>query len=466
MVPFAGPAECIAVSEKKRVAIVGGGPAGLAAALRLRDEGAEVELFEARSRLGGRAASFFDPQAGHWIDQGQHVSMGCCTEMNEFLHRTGALDLFKPFRTLHFLRPDARRYDFQATPYLPAPLHLLPALARWNWFTTGERWKIALAMGRLVRLDKATCAGRTVGDWLSEQGQSTQTIDRFWAPVIISALSETADRASLAAAKKVFCDGFLASRAAYEVWIPQVPLQEIFDRHVGDYLKRQGVTIHRGTPVAQLDGDFQAVRQLRLHDGSTRTFDAAIVAVPWNRIDRLLTPAIRQTVGLDHSLKKIEGIPIVAAHFWFDRSPTDLPHAVLVDQTGDWFFRPPFEKRNPAAKEKSQNNATSGYYCQVVTSAARGACEESSTDFLDRVEGELRQTFPTLSDARQLRRRMTKHRRAVFSVRPESEAIRPGAATEIPNLALAGDWTDTGWPATMEGAVRSGQKAATVLLKK
>jgi squalene-associated FAD-dependent desaturase len=462
-----------------RVAVIGGGLAGLAAAAALSRRGLDVELLEAQGHLGGRAGSFRDPHSGRWIDLCQHVAMGCCTNLADFCRRTGIADCFTRHRRLHFFGPDGRRCEFAASRLLPAPLHLVPGLLRLRFLSLGERLGILRTMGRLARLPAAAPADEvTVGQWLRQQGQSDRTVDQFWSVVLASALSETPDRASLDAARKVFVDGFLASRGAHEVLVPRVPLAEIYDRRLRAWMDVQGVAVRLGARVRQIDGDARGVREVVLADGSRRPCDACVVAVPWRRIRGLLAPAILVAIPSLENVEQIEPAAITAVHLWFDRAITRLPHAVLVGRLSQWLFnhgqaedsrpgrtsRLPRSVPSPPAPLPQAGEGSSGHYYQVVISAAHALAGRNREEIAGQVVAELKAVFPAAQDARVLQRRVVTNPAAVFSVRPGVEALRPAQATAVPNLALAGDWTATGWPATMESAVRSGYLAAEAIL--
>ncbi|MBN2295180.1 MAG: FAD-dependent oxidoreductase [Pirellulales bacterium] len=428
-----------------RVAIVGGGLAGLAAAAYMQSRGYGVEIFESRRALGGRAGSFRDMQTGQTIDRCRHVAMGCCSRLIDFCSRVGISDLFDRHKVLHFFAPgkDPNRYDFLATERLPPPYHLCPAMMRLGYLSVVERGKILLTLRRLL---KTSARDETIGQWLRRQGQSERAIERFWGVVLESALSEKLYRASLAAARKVFVDGFMRTRDGYELLIPRKPLAELFDRRVGDYLRQKGVTLHRGTRVVQIDGEKNRAVSLNISSGERKHYDAFIVAVPWYAVRKLFSPSLLAALPeLEHA-EKIPAAPITALHLWYDRSITDLPHAVLVGRLSQWFF--------------NQGNG----YSQVVVSASHDLVARNRKHICRQITAELQEVFPAARDTRLIHWRLVTEPRAVFSLQPGVEKLRPQQKTPLHNLALAGDWTDTSWPATMEGAVRSGYAAAEVIV--
>lgn len=446
------------MSDEQPVAIVGGGLAGMAAALFLREHGVPVELFEARRALGGRAASFRDPATGELVDFCQHVSMGCCTHLADFCRRAGVESLFRRYRTLHFIGPDNRRYDLAASKVLPAPLHLLPALLRLRYFSWGERARLLRALWRLSRVQSGTDeAETTMRDWLRRAGQSPAVVDQFWALVLVSALGETLDRVTVAAARKVFVDGFMRTRDGYQILVPQAPLGALYGRRVAARLRELGATLHLNAPVERVLGDERGATGLRLGDGAERMFDKVILAAPWRRVFQLLPDAMRSRLPELAGFGAFESSPITGVHLWFDRAITPLPHAVLVGREGDWLFA---AGQGPVPRRED----VEGYYYQVVISASRHLIGQPRDALVARLIGEIEAVFPDARGAELLHSQVVTEKHAVFSPLPGSDAARPRQETPIAGLFLAGDWTATGWPATMESAVRGGHLAARAVL--
>ncbi|MCO6459355.1 MAG: FAD-dependent oxidoreductase [Pirellulaceae bacterium] len=441
--------------DRPTVAVIGGGLAGLAAALKLGERGWAVELFEARRTLGGRAGAFRQPDNGQWIDHCQHVGMDCCTNWLDFCRRLHIGDGFRRDKVLHFFGPDGRPYRLRAAGWLPAPLHLGPSLLAWGFLPWRDRWSIAGALLRLARYrSNPAVAEPTIGQWLRQQRQSEIARRRFWSVVLVSALGETLDRASLSAARKVFVDGFLASRSAFQLLIPREPLGELYGERLLAGLGRWPVRVHCERPVRGLHGEAAGVRCIELADGTRREYDACVLAVPWRRVAGLLCDSLRAAVPAVERLEAIDSSPITAVHLWLDRPIMHLPHAVLVDRLSQWVFR-----HGPDLPPDAE------HYYQVVISASRELAGRPREDVLREVLDDLAAVWPAARLAGVTRWRMVTQQEAVFSVRPDLDRIRPPQTTPVPNLALAGDWTRTGWPATMEGAVRSGYLAAEVLLR-
>ena len=432
---------------RPHVVVIGGGLAGLAAASALSSTDVNVTILEARRRVGGRAASFEDPVAGGLVDACQHVAMGCCTNFLDLCQQAGFSTALRQDRTLWFIGPDGDRAACTPSRLLPAPLHLAPLLLGMRHFSLREKLSLALGMLRLARYREPTGAtagseaGSTARTWLESVGQPDRVIKLFWQPVLESALGESIDLVSTAAARKVAVDAFLAHRQAADMFVPTESLGRLFGERLVTWLKGRGISIEAGRNVTSIERSPDGRAAAVVHGDGRIACDAAIVAVPWRQAARVVPDLVPAAAD------RLAGSPITAVHLWFDRDCIDLPHAVLVGRVSQWVFRPdPAEGRQPG-------------YCQVVISASRGLSADRD-GLLATVVAELRETFPAARDAVLLDARVVTDPTAVLSVRPGVDAVRPAAVTAVPNLFLAGDWTATGWPSTMEGAVRSGRLAA------
>jgi squalene-associated FAD-dependent desaturase len=444
-----------AAGDAPTVAVIGGGLAGLAAAVALGSAGCRVELFEARRSLGGRAASFRDPLTGELVDHCQHVGMGCCTNLADFCKRTGISKFIGRDRVVNFIGPDRRRYQLRAARFLPAPLHLVPSFLQLRYLSLRDRLGIARALWKLMRSRLVDCQRQpTVGRWLTQQGQSTAAIEQFWAVILTSALGEELDHASLTAARKVLVDGFLAARDAYVLEIPQAPLGTLYGERLTNWFAEHGVTLHLNTPIRQVTADPRPV--VIRADGTQNRPDFVVIAVPWSKLADLLDPAIAARWTWLEELGRIEASPITGVHLWFDRPITDLLHAVLVGRLSQWIFSRGW--REAAGLE-------GGHYYQVVISASRQLAGRDRKDIVAEVCAELADVWPAAAAAKLLHARVVTEPGAVFSARPGLERLRPAQQTATPGVLVAGDWTATTWPATMESAVRSGYLAAEAILR-
>jgi squalene-associated FAD-dependent desaturase len=437
------------------VAVVGGGLAGLAAAVALTSAGCRVELFEARRALGGRAASFRDPTTGEVVDQCQHVSMGCCTNLADFCRRTGIAELFGRDPVVNFIGPDSRHYRLRASRWLPAPLHLAPSFWRLKYLAPCDRVSIARAMWKLMRYRAADHDGQpTVGQWLASAGQSDSAVELFWGVILTSALGEEPHRASVAAARKVLVDGFLAARDAYVLEVPKVPLATLYDERLMSWCASYGVDVRLQAPVRRIAGCEQI--EITRADGTQSRADFVVAAVPWSRLADILAPEIAERLTWLDRVSRIEPAPITSVHLWFDRPIMPLEHAALVGRLGQWIFNRGW---------RDEVDRAGGHYYQVVISASHALAGRDREAVAIEVRNELASIWPEARRATLLRSRVVTEHGAVFSPRPGLDAVRPSQTTPWPGLVVAGDWTATHWPATMEGAVRSGYLAAESVME-
>lgn len=471
--------------RNRTVVIVGGGLAGLAAASALARRGFAVQLLESRPRLGGRASSFVDQATGEVIDNCQHVSMRCCTNFAQFSRELGFDDCFEIARELNFVGPRrstgrageqgraasegrSRMARFSAV-RLPAPAHLALALLRQTWLSFGEKLRIGLAMRKLARCRIER--DEPFLDWLIRHKQSENARRCFWHVVLVSALSETLDRISLKQARKVFVDGFLTNRHGWEVAIPNVRLDVIYETRIRVALEKLGVDIRLKSGVDEVCFADGLVTSVKLRSGELRPADFVVVAVPQQSLPALI-PGLANAPSI-RAASQLETAPIASVHLWFDREVTPLKHAVFVDRLSHWVFNRTCgnvasDVRGVAGDDLKSEQAMrpdrGRWYYQIVISAARELASLSEAEVLDRVEAELKEVWPQAANAVRIHGRLITEHKAVFAPVPGIDDLRPSQKTDVPNLFLAGDWTQTGWPATMEGAVRSGYLAAEAVL--
>lgn len=408
--------------------VIGGGLAGLSAAAALGGAGYRVEVFESRPFLGGRATSFPLSPAGdasELIDNCQHILLRCCVNLLDFYARLGVQDSIRFYREFYFIEPGGRVSTLRRGA-LPAPLHFTESFMKMRFLGTAD--KIAIARGLLAlrreRTRRKDLDSITMLDWLLQKRQTPRAIERFWRQVLVSAVNEDVDRMAARHGFQVFWLGFLARADAYEMGVPAIPLSELYRaelwRGVGDISLRLRCPVERIDPEGITAG------------GQRHTADYYICALPFERLAGLGLPA----PAFEHS-------PITGIHLWFDRAVTDLPHATLLDRTIQWMF-----------------NKSAGRYLQLVVSASRDLASMSRADIIALAVGELGEFVPIARQAQLEKAHVIKELRATFSAAPGTEALRPAPQTSRPDLFLAGDWTRSGWPATMEGAVRSGYLAA------
>jgi squalene-associated FAD-dependent desaturase len=440
------------------VAIAGGGLAGLAAGCALAEAGFRVSLFERRSYLGGRASSYQHPGTGEIVDNCQHVLLGCCTNLLDFYRRAGTLDKIRWYEKLTFLEPGGRASVISSSA-LPAPLHTAPAFLRADCLSLSDKLSISRAMAALAPSTPGD-NGQTFLDWLKRHGQTAQAIERFWKTILVSALNEDLDQISVFYAAQVVRESFLKSAAAGRMGIPTVPLTELYST-AGDYVRARGGEIQLRAAVESFRAGASGVSVTA--NGQEHKFDYLVLAVPFNVLGRML-PDGPSAAPLAATLEKFSTSPITGIHLWFDRQISDLDHAVLLDRTIQWMFH---KSRLIAARSNEDQNSVKGggSYVELVVSCSRSLVEKSKVAIVEIATKEMQEFFPSAREAKLLKSTVIKEVHATYSPRPGIDEQRPKSETAWPRVFLAGDWTATGWPATMEGAVRSGYLSAEALAR-
>jgi len=290
-------------------------------------------------------------------------------------------------------------------------------------------------------------------DWLHKNGQTPAAIDRFWGVVLTSALNESTERIGLKYARKVFVDGFMGHRRGFEVELPTVPLGRLYGEELESWMREHHVEVRLNAGVKSIDVENSRVRALMLRSGEEFSVDWIISAAPFDRLLDMLHPDTVAALPYFANLKRLEVSPITSVHLWYDRAVTELPHVVLIDCVGQWIF--------------NRGETTPGeHYLQVVVSAARQFRGLGHEEVQRRIVAEIGALFPVVQAASLLRARVVTEHAATFSAVPSVDQWRPAQASPLENLLVAGDWTATGWPATMEGAVRSGYLAAQLLVER
>lgn len=436
------------------IMIVGGGLAGMAAAAALAPLGYRTTLLESRPRLGGRASSFVDQTTGTTIDNCQHVNLGCCTNFQHFCRVTRIADGLQTEPSITFIGPNNRPHTLAAS-FLPAPLHLAFSFARLSYLTWYDKWRLAWGLKALAhrRMAKST---ELMSAWLKRHHQTPQAISRVWQVVLVSALSESLDRITVHDARKVFVDAFLANRHGWELQIPTEPLDVLYTQRVGTWLREQGVDVRLSAGVSRLLVESQRATGVELRDGTRLTADDVILAVPSFGLKSLLPEGLSEHPQIT-DLSQLEWAPISSVHLWFDRCITPLPHATFVDRLSQWIFH---------RGATPQPDGTQAEYYQVVISASRQLAGRDQASIIGEVVGELAAVWPATATARLVNSRVVTEHKACLSMLPGNIAHRPGQQSPIENVAFAGDWTATGWPSTMEGAVRSGYLAAQTVAQR
>lgn len=407
----------------------------MAAAVALHEAGFEVEIFEARRLPGGRAGSIRAAGAGEWVDAGQHILLGCCRNLLDFCRRLGVEHLIRFHDEFVFIEPGGRRSVLPAT---GSGARRLAGFLRLPFLGPRDKLAVLRAMAgvrrRLAREDDLDAI--SMQDWLAARRQTPLARARFWRPILVSALNEEPERASAWHGLRVLWLVFLAERTGARLGVPTVPLVDLY--HEQHWRAFDRIRLRLGARVERLRvaGDHVAGIEAC---GQDYKADVYVLATPADR-----AAALAPQLGIP----PFETAPIAAVHLWFNRPVMDLPQAALLDRTIQWAF-----------------NGREGRYVQVVVSAARRLAALPSEALTGVAVRELAEFFPPVRGARLERALVVKQMHATFAPLPGLRRRRPGAATRLPNLFLAGDWTDTGWPATMEGAVRSGYLAAEAVTR-
>jgi squalene-associated FAD-dependent desaturase len=454
------------------VAVVGGGLAGLSTACALSQSGYRVHLIERRPYVGGRASSYEHPGTGEVIDNCQHVLLGCCTNLIAFYKQLGVADRIRWFDRITFIEPGGRQ-SLLRPGSLPSPMHNAVAFLQSSALSLSDKAAISRGMMSFLRGIPAD-GSEDFASWLTRHGQTRRAIDRFWNPVLVSALNEDLNLVSAHYAAMVFRTSFMQSEQAGWMGVPTIPLSELYS-HAVRFIEAHGGQVTLRNAVDNFAYDERTRRWQIGFGGGNVEADAAVLAVPFESMQKLLpllpAQANDASPSLARKLEHFQHSPITGIHLWFDREITDLDHAVLLDTTIQWMYNKtrlqPGRRRIPLNPAEGLNGAPSdeGSYLELVVSASKALVPMSRQEIIDLAVRELAEFFPMVRQAKLVKAAVVKEVRATFSVTPGLDAFRPGPVTAWPGIFLAGDWTATGWPSTMEGAVRSGNLAAEAVSK-
>jgi squalene-associated FAD-dependent desaturase len=437
------------------VTVIGGGVSGLAAACALAERGYRVRLLERRPYVGGRASSYAHPGTGEVIDNCQHILLGCCTNLIDLYRRLGVETEIYWSDAITFIEPGGRRSVLQPSS-LPAPLHTSASFLGARCFSVSD--KVTIARGiRAFLLKTPPDSEENFAQWLRKHHQSERAIRRFWHPVLASALNEDPECISVRYAAKVFREAFLFSAEGGRMGIPRIPLSDLYGRAI-EYIEARGgeVLLRTSVEFVEPTGGQWMVRS---SEGRSFASDALILALSFEGLGRLI-PALPQNAAsedLAENLTKFSHSPITSIHLWFDREITDLTHAALLDTTIQWMYH--------KSKLQASHRDSKGSYVELVVSASKSLVAMQRQEIIYLAMRELALFLPLIREAALVKAAVTKEVRATYSIRPMLDRIRPTSESPWAGIYLAGDWTATGWPSTMESGVRSGYLAAEAVVR-
>ncbi|MYI99230.1 MAG: NAD(P)-binding protein [Gemmatimonadetes bacterium] len=470
-----------------QVIVIGGGLAGLAGAVAMADAGFQVELYERRPILGGRATSFIHPSSGERVDNCQHVLLGCCVNLLDFYTRLGVAEHIDFHEDIPFI-DESSRVSVIGPSALPPPLHLFPSFLRLKTMGILDKLSIVRTVAGMIRhvarlgrtgepavatapaaasasaTAPASAASRgtepspvSMADWLEAHGATNRAVEAFWKPFLISALNDELDDIDADYGVGTAVRAMLLNRSGYEVGLPAVPLGDLYAPCI-DYIEQRGgrVVFNRGvTGISVHDGK---VASISLQDGSSVEAEAYLSALPFDVLCKLLP----KSQASDPYFSMLDGLsvsPITAVHVWFDRPVTELGYAAVIGRRIQWIF-------NQSSRHAGTFSADNGgAYLGLVVSASDDWMKTPRQVIIDQAMEDLESLLPAVRQAKLLKAIVVKEGRATFAPRPGCDALRPGPTSPLSNFSIAGDWVQTGWPATMESAVRSGYQAAEVLLR-
>jgi squalene-associated FAD-dependent desaturase len=438
-------------NSERTVTVIGGGVAGMSAACALAEAGFRVQLIERRGYLGGRASSYLHPGMGEVIDNCQHVLFGCCTNLIGFYRRIGVADRIHWTSAMTMIEPGGRRSPLGPS-CLPAPLHGLPKLLSAHAFSLADKIALGRAFSALMR-PVPSDSQESLGEWLRRHKQTEGALNRFWRLVIASALNAEIDCISLPYAAKVIRELFMNSAEAGSMGMSTVPLSELYAGVPQFLAERSGRILFNTNVEGATWNEQRAQWTIKTRTGEIDS-DFMIVALSFEAMQKFLSqlPDVEGAAKLATQIEKHEHWPICSVHLWFDREITDLAHAVLLDREIHWLYN-----------QSKLQPGRGGHYVELVISATRSFAALKREEAIALALSELAEFFPIVKEAKLEKVALIKEVRATFGVPPGIDVARPSAESPWSNCFLAGDWTATGWPSTMESGARSGHLAAEAL---
>ena len=463
----------------KNVIVIGGGFAGLSAASALAEQGVRVTLLEGRQILGGRAYSFVDPQTGDSVDNGQHLFMGCYHETIKFLRRIESLGRlkFQSSLSVDFTGSDGRRAELRCWP-LPAPWNLMSGLLRLKTLSWADRWRLRHVHAALRRNTPVEELDRlTVDQWLTRCRQSERAKRHLWDLIAIACLNEESRVASAAPFVTVLKQAFFDGPSASSIALADVGLSDLYVRDAARFIQDAGGEVRAKSPVQRLIVRHGRVEGVLLRDGTRLEADAVVSAVPAWALLKIVPDLLVETEAYFQPLKQLSYSPILSIHLWLDQKITDALFTGLLDTHIQWLFNkskilntphPVLRTSLSPARGEGGGEGTGRHdqYVSLVISGAHDFMDWPDVRILGLALEELRRLFPKAKEAVLLRSLIIRESQATLSPRVGGEALRPGHESPIKNLWVAGDWTKTGLPATIESACVSGHRCADMIIQK
>jgi len=446
--------------EAKDVVVIGAGFAGLSAGVALAERGFRVAVLERKPALGGRAYSFEDPDTGDFVDNGQHVLMGCYTESLDFLRKIGSGDKLVFHRDLEIeMLAGPGRSATLRTARLPGPFHMSAALMRYRHLSVGERLSVVrggLKMLKMRRRERSALEKMTVADLMATLKQGDNARRAFWYPLSIATLNDEPELSSAALLAEVLKRAFFSKRSDSAFVYSRVGLSDLYCPGAREFIERTGGVVATRAIVESIEtGADGLAARVHLRDG--RQLGAAnfiSAAAPHHLLRMLPEGAVADPFFA--RLGELETSPIICVHVWFDREVTRSAFVGFIGTQTQWMFN----KRKIFERHGERHPG----YLSFVISGARKLIDRSNEEILDLVTGDLGAMIPAARNAKIVKAIVLKEKQATMAPAPRSYQLRPHAATPIPNLFLAGDWIQTGLPATIESAVISGRAAAAAVI--
>lgn len=435
--------------------VIGAGFAGLSAAVRLAQGGAQVLVVEERRRLGGRATAFADPHTGEIVDNGQHALFGCYRETFAFLRAIDAYAQVSLDERLDIEIVDRRASRSRlVTPQWPPPLHLVGGLLRWPALGMRDRLaalRMGRVLGRLARRNDAAAWARlgdqTAEAWLVECGQTPRLRELLWEPLAVAALNQSPATAAAAPFVRVLARMFTGTRSDAAIGLPRVPLDVLYAEPARRWLEARGSSVRVGTAATLV---VESGKAIGVDLGDQRVECGAVVSsVPWFSFPSLVQ-GIPALAPISDNAGLMAASPIVTVNLWYDRSVTDTAFVGLPGRTFQWVF------------DKGRIFGGAASHLSLVSSGADAVVAMTNDQLVALARDEVAAALPAARSATVVRGTAVREKRATFSLAP-GQPPRPGTETPVRDFYLAGDWTDTGLPATIEGAVESGHRAAALV---